>query len=534
MPTISAALKRLYRQIFSKTKTSPLDAKSLKKLDEIYVNLSLLKDTNNEKHHDMSYEQIFQILADTETITRLVFLGEAGVGKTTFLSKIAYDWAVGKHLVDIELLFFVPLREIQQTMPLGDILQRYASRGMDFDSKRVEEYVRGNQRKVLLLLDGLDEYSEDIRHENLANALIGIIRGDKLKNTPVFITTRPWRAEQITSTPKIRLRYSRIVVRGFQKKDVKEYINKYFQNHRDSAKGLIKLMTGDSLIATNMAPYPIFCCMLCNMWKEEFKRGRIQILETFSQLFEEMISSLIEHWLSKNSFRDYRRRCNDSFKQVGRVAFEGLLINKLTFTDDNFEGNTEAMKTGCEVGVLSAENRFEQIDHESKHPKINVSFPHKLFQEYLAGIYLASLYLAEPTQFWKYVNDRVLPRYQEFRYLLYFTTAHGKEPGHAGKALMDAICEQVDNEEFIADIVFEFHSELALTPAAKVFRQRCTQLKLSQRLQLLEKHTWSGYMYILAYCGRETVSVHYSNIVDPFIISQVVNKATYTITYAQE
>ena len=82
---------------------------------------------------------------------------------------------------------------------------------------------------------------------------------------------------------------------------------------------------------------------------------------------------------------------------------------------------------------------------------------------------------------------------------------------------MEAICEQVDNEEFVADISCEFHSKLALTPAAKVFRQRCTQLRLSQRLQLLEKHTWSGYMYILAYCGRETVSVHYSNIVDPSI-----------------
>ena len=511
IPTISAALKRLYGQVFSKTRTSPLDSKSLKKLDDIYVNLTLIKDkkTSQERHETISYEQIFQILEDTDTITRVAFLGEAGVGKTTLLSKIAHDWATGKHLAHVELLFFVPLREIDQPLPLCDILQRYAARGMDFNKDRVEEYVRAHQRKVLLLLDGLDEYSEDIRDENLTNVLVGIIRGDKLKSAPVIITTRPWRAEQITTPPTIRMRYSRIEIKGFKKKDVKDYISKYFQNDQNSAKGIVKLMTENNLIASNMAPYPIFCCMLCNMWQEESRRGKIQILETFSQLFEEMISSLTEHWLSKNSFRDYRRRCQESFKQIGEVAFEGLLMKKLVFTQETFEGCLEAMKTGCEIGVLSAENRFEPTGVDTKHTKTHISFPHKLFQEYLAGMYLDALYLADQSHFWKCVNGNIIPNYHEFRYLLYFTVSHGKEPGHAGKAVIDGICEQINDEEFIADLIHEFHGELALPSVAKYFRENCTHLRLSQRLQLLEKHTWSGYMCTLQFCGREMVSFVY-------------------------
>ena len=104
----------MYRKLFSKTKTSPLDAKSYRKLDQIYVNLSMLQGMGRDSKPDITYEHVFQILANEETITRIAFLGEAGVGKTTLLSKIAYDWAMDKHLIDVELLFFVPLREIQQ------------------------------------------------------------------------------------------------------------------------------------------------------------------------------------------------------------------------------------------------------------------------------------------------------------------------------------------------------------------------------------------------------------------------------------
>ena len=101
MPSTSAALKRLYRQMFNKTKTSPIDSKSYKKLDHIFVNLSLLKRTSSEYQEDIAYERVFDFIANDQNIRRLAFVGEAGVGKTTLLAKIAHDWAVGRHLNEI-------------------------------------------------------------------------------------------------------------------------------------------------------------------------------------------------------------------------------------------------------------------------------------------------------------------------------------------------------------------------------------------------------------------------------------------------
>ena len=505
IPMISAALKRLYQHMFSKTKTSPLDAKSFKKLEHIYVNLSLIVDESKESEQFIAYERIFDMLANEQNIRRIAFVGEAGVGKTTLLAKIAHDWAVGNHLKDIDILLFVPLREVQKGKSLPELLQIYASRGLKFNVAKVEEYIKRNQRKCLLLLDGLDEYKDDIAVEDPTNVLISVMRGDKLKHTPVLITTRPWRAEQVMSAPKMKLRYSRIAVKGFKKEDVKNYVNKFFDHDENSAKGLIQLMTEDSVVAENMAPYPIFCCMLCNMWKEESRRGTILRLETFSQLFEEMIFSLQEHWLAKTSFRDYRKRCNDSLRGIGKVAFDGLLNNKLVFTTDAFEECKEAMRTGCEIGVLSFEKRFADIGDDSQRDDVDISFPHKLFQEFLAGIYLQSLYLVDTAQFWRLVKEKVVPNFKNFKYLIYFTLFHGKKAGQGGKALMEYICKEVHEQEYVVDVAFECHDVEALSAVVDYFRRECKDLRLTTRLQLLQKHTWAGYMYIFEMCENARV-----------------------------
>ena len=96
--------------------------------------------------------------------------------------------------------------------------------------------MRGNQKKVMLLLDGLDEYSGDITQEDPADALIGIMRGDALQQVPVIVTTRPWRAEHITSVDSINKQYDRVLVEGFKEEDVKVYITKFFEQDSESAE----------------------------------------------------------------------------------------------------------------------------------------------------------------------------------------------------------------------------------------------------------------------------------------------------------
>ena len=477
-------LRQFYRNIFAEIKTSPLDHKSEKKLEQIYVNLILIKDIDkrrnpidtsrdgsnadaendeivslmsdstyestetdssssddmNTERNNIDYSKIFKILKDKHGKSRMAFLGDAGVGKTTLLVKIAYDWAMGHHLSEIELLFFVPLRAIQTCAHIGDITKACIPRTFTINSRAVDNYIRANQRKVMFLLDGLDEYHGDIKKANPVDVLIGVMRGDDLQEAPVLVTTRPWRAEQITSIKHINKRYTRVVVEGFKKDDVKVYINKFFEADSESSDSLIDLMTEDSLVAETMAPYPIFCCMLCHIWTEKSRREAILKLQTFSQLFNEMIDSLVEQWLSKDKYNNFLKCADDNLRQIGKIAYEGLLTKQLIFTELEFMKSPDSMQIGCEIGVLSSEKGFlaQQVDKNPEHR--NVSFPHKLFQEYLSGLYLASIYDVDPAQFADILKSTILSNYKEFRYLLYFTAAHGKRLENAGKALMESLC----------------------------------------------------------------------------------------------
>ena len=498
--------------MFSKTKTSPLDGKSFKNLEQIYVNLSLIVGDTSETQQHIAYEQVFDMLANEQNIRRLAFIGEAGVGKTTLLSKIAHDWAVGNQLNETELLFFVPLREVRKRNSLSEILRIYASRGLNFNVHRMEDYIKANQKNILLLMDGLDEYDGTLATEDPTDILISVMRGDKLKHTPVLVTTRPWRAEQLTSTPKMKMRFARIAVDGFKKEDITEYVSKFFVHDKASAEGLIQLMTQDSLIAENMAPYPIFCCMLCNIWKEEKRRGKMVKLKTFSELFEEMIYSLEEHWIAKTTFRDFRKRNPDCLKDIGKIAFDGLLNNKLVFSGEAFDECKESMNTGCQIGVLSFEKRFADLGTNTQGKSVDISFPHKLFQEFLSGLYLQTLFFQDRTRFWKLIKESIVPNYKDFRYLLYFTAYHARKEGHGGKALMEYICKEISDIEYIADVAFECHDAEALSPVVEYFRQECTELRFTSRLQLLQRHTWAAYMHIFERCARPRVRLR-SNFV---------------------
>ena len=470
------------------------------------MNLSLLTGDRKENQNDVTYEAVIEMLSNEQNIARIAFIGEAGVGKTTLLAKIAYEWALGRQLHETEILLYVPLREFQTGTHVANILQMYIARGIGFDNQVLENFMRAEQRRVTFLLDGLDEYVGDIRNADHADALIGIMRGDEYKRSPVIVTTRPWKAQHISSTPTLELRYSLVAVKGFKKDDVRDYVKKFFQDDPQAANSLIDILTDDSLVAQNMSPYPIFCCMLCNMWKTDSKRDTIKALETFADLFEEMINSLVEHSLVKKYTRDYRKRYQKCLEQIGQIALEGLLNDKLTFAEHAFTDCMDSMETACELGILSSEKRFKPTATETDETQLDICFSHKLFQEYLSGLYLSSLYIVNQANFWTLVKDNFMIDHKKFRYLLYFTVARGKEPGYAGKPLMDLISTEIDDEEFLVDVAFECHEELAISPIVDYFQKKCTHLQLSTRIQVLKKHTWSGYMHVLGLCGREMVS----------------------------
>ena len=296
-------LKCRYRKKFGQIKASPVNPESWKWLQHIYVSLVLMLGSRGEKEEPIDYDGLFKFIkTDTPNgfVTRLAFIGEAGVGKSTLFAKIALDWAEDKILQEINLLFLESFREIQESGFFGDTVMGHFPDDSEIKGERVDEYIRTNQRKVLILLDGLDEAQLDIKKPNRNDAIVSVIRGERFIDTPVIITTRPFGADQIKSIMTINDHYTFGKVKGFTKENMSTYIKNYFIDDFDSASTLINFINTNQVVSEYMAPFPIFCRMLCSLWKTPCERKIIQTMETFSQLLKRVVFSLQEQYSFQN------------------------------------------------------------------------------------------------------------------------------------------------------------------------------------------------------------------------------------------
>ena len=88
--------------------------------------------------------------------------GRPGIGKTTFSKETAFDWSQQRKeiLKKFDVVLLIKLRDVCDLRDIRDVLKASkllaGSEMVSVDD--VYEYVFRNQEKVLLILDGYDEY----------------------------------------------------------------------------------------------------------------------------------------------------------------------------------------------------------------------------------------------------------------------------------------------------------------------------------------------------------------------------------------
>ena len=167
------------------------------------------------------------------------------MGKTTYCQKLAYDWATkqgewDQSFPEIEVLLLLRCRDINSNIweaiddqILPDDIDEQAQ-------KSFNEFIRENQSKVLLVLDGLDE--ADPSKQAL---YFRLVESKELPYCHIVLTSRH------EAGKKFR-RYSDTLweIVGFTEEDAQSFIRKYFQNTEHLAKKLIeRLWDDDSMIA---------------------------------------------------------------------------------------------------------------------------------------------------------------------------------------------------------------------------------------------------------------------------------------------
>ena len=354
------------------------------KLSTIFTRLQInsrKKERSKLTDDTVNMTDVFKPHPECDNPRVVLIEGNPGMGKTTYCQKLAYDWSVGEipsdaSFSEIKMLLLLKCRDIH--VKTANIEEAIDDQLLPQDAGKKEKedffhFIRSNQSRILLVLDGLDELRDD-----LVQGFLPLIQGKVFANVYLILTSRH------EAGMKVR-RYcdTLLEIIGYTQEDVESYIKKYFSSHEDQslADKMIQKLNGDRHLK-ELTANPLntaLLCLLCEETRGEFPSKR-------TKMYDDLVACALRRYFAKRGIslgdEDPVERCASELNQLGKMAFEALLKNQLYFTQDE-------MKSPPTVDFL----RLPFLSREPSVSKIRptpcYAFTHKTFQEYFAAFYLA-------------------------------------------------------------------------------------------------------------------------------------------------
>ena len=188
-------------------KVTPWDPDNTVDIDEIYMQLSIVRDDKKPhgttKEEFQGYAEIFKGCGRHLNPKRILVDGKPGIGKSAFTHKVAVDWTRGKKeiLNRFDVLLLIKLRDVCDSEDFRTILKTAELLPLDdpMAVDKLDKYVRQYPDKVLLVLDGYDEFSG-----GKSSPVHQIWRGKILKDCCVVITTLRVKEEELSKTSHVQ------------------------------------------------------------------------------------------------------------------------------------------------------------------------------------------------------------------------------------------------------------------------------------------------------------------------------------------
>ena len=351
-------------------------------IKHIYTNLQMITQTVQGRvtRRDPlgSYVEIFQQRPGFQKPRRILIEGKAGVGKSTFLSLIAYDWACGNPaLQHFKLVFFMELKQMKGNLK-NDIFELLFPRDFEFSADYIFQWIVAHQECILFVLDGYDEVNP-ARLQDVQDLITRKI----LRNATVIVTSRPGKGSRTHWFMDLR-----IEITGFTNENIHEFVFRYFEDDIPIAKSLLCELERHP-VAENIAKLPLTAMLICAMWEE---MPQTSILSSMSSLFIELTLMLVKIFYARKSVNTERMSSleevpEDLFQNLlslGEISLNGLLNDQLIFDVAEIEQKC-TNKDVLDVGLLSKEYSASRLK-----PIQKCRFLHRSYQEFLAGLWLSN------------------------------------------------------------------------------------------------------------------------------------------------
>ncbi|KAJ7372155.1 hypothetical protein OS493_020581 [Desmophyllum pertusum] len=409
----------------AKVPTSVWSKKSPVHIHQIYTRLSLVKEEQTPAGSSQSelthYTDVFTANKNGDIPNRILVQGQTGIGKSTFVKKLAVDWAELEDektedkqgdalersendadmsedneetsqdyedtasedtssdkfeenqknaLKKFELVVVVNLKEVSKCQSLRDVINccDIFPEEETVLTEGLLSYITKNQEKVLLVFDGYDEYRCGSNSE-----IYEIFKGKKLRNCCVLITTRISKADELREFKDVHAE-----ITGFSEEDREAFMRRMLGGETE-AKELRSLLSRKKL--KDLARVPLLLLFFCTLWK----KGKLKCFpETKTKLYLAIVQHVLYFSQGKHSPARFSKL--EDFKEIlaeiGKVALECLLKDDHVFEYDQLSAAILCDESRI-IGLLQVTEYAENLQ-----PAGMVSFIHKSIQEFLAAWYI--------------------------------------------------------------------------------------------------------------------------------------------------
>ena len=349
------------------------------KIDQIYVNLVICEGRAYYDFPEDRWEQLKvypkpanvnhpqskrpDVIIDVQHKNVLV-VGRPGIGKTLLSTKLLRMWASDDTFNgDFDAAFLLKFRHFnsnQTNLNFRELLECSETVSEHLDDE-LWDYIIKNPTKVLLIFDGLDEFSarsdiakDDYRYKNNVEEKMPlhclyhkIASGKLLDGATVITTTRP------TAVKCIRpLNVDKTVeILGFTSKQVKDYVGKFTEGDHDAdANQTIWQHISTNINLFSLCYIPVNCFIICSCLSLLHSCGSrlptkltkiysIAVKIFFFRHNEEYRFS--PHDSDRHIFKEFQELpspVQDVFKRLGEIAFNGIKQGRLIFGSREVDG----------------------------------------------------------------------------------------------------------------------------------------------------------------------------------------------------
>ena len=357
---------------------------------------------------EISVEDVLQP-TDSSLSLRVVIDGPPGIGKTTLCRKLLNMWSNGTLVhQQYDLVLYCPLRnsKIATANTLADLFVRQLNR-----YKNVPEWFEERDGEGLLIIfDGWDELSEQLRQSSLAAS---IICKEKLDQCSVIVTSRSYASSSLLEIMSNLSRHVQVI--GFSEKEISTVIIQTLQKDTKLAQELIHENTEryvwgqeykshftttqsskDSQLAVklindlkvrndvqSLCYVPLVCSMVILVYCKE--GGHLPT--TLTQLYENFILQTIRRHVKRHdinprtlgSLSSLPSQLAKPLQEMCQIAYTNLANTRMTFSSHQLQSLSEAVKEDY-LGLMTT---FTEYDEEK------YQFLHLSIQEFLAAWWIA-------------------------------------------------------------------------------------------------------------------------------------------------